>query len=112
VDPITGEGIYYAFKSAEILSETLDRPDLYQSKIQMSIGSELQRSARMYKRFYRGRFLGADFKKRTVQLAQRSRTLKAVLGNLIAGNQGYLSLKKKLLLSIPSVGLDLILRRS
>ena len=112
VDPITGEGIYYAFKSAEILAETLDRPDLYQSKIQMSIGSELQRSARMYKRFYRGRFLGADFKKRTVQLAQRSKTLKADLGNLIAGNQGYLSLKKKLLLSIPSVGLDLILRRS
>jgi geranylgeranyl reductase family protein len=112
VDPITGEGIYYAFKSAEILAETLDRPDLYQSKIQMSIGSELQRSARMYNRFYRGRFLGADFKKRTVQLAQRSKTLKAVLGNLIAGNQGYLSLKKKLLLSIPSVGLDLILRRS
>jgi len=112
VDPITGEGIYYAFKSAEILAETLDRPDLYQSKIQTSIGSELQSSARMYKRFYRGRFLGADFKKRTVQLAQRSKTLKADLGNLIAGNQGYLSLKKKLLLSIPSVGLDLILRRS
>jgi flavin-dependent dehydrogenase len=112
VDPITGEGIYYAFKSAEILAETLDRRDLYQSKIQMEIGRELQRSARMYKRFYRGRFLGADFKKRTVQLAQRSKTLKTVLGNLIAGNQGYLSLKKKLFLSIPSVGLDLILRRS
>src|SRR5215831_4009981 len=112
VDPITGEGIYYAFKSAEILAETLDRRDLYQTKIQMEIGRELQRSARMYNRFYRGRFLGADFKKRTVQLAQRSNTLKTVLGNLIAGNQGYLSLKKKLFLSIPSVGLDLILRRS
>jgi geranylgeranyl reductase family protein len=112
VDPITGEGIYYAFKSAEILAETLDRRDLYQTKIQMEIGRELQRSARMYTRFYRGRFLGADFKKRTVQLAQRSKTLKTVLGNLIAGNQGYLSLKKKLFLSIPSVGLDLILRRS
>jgi geranylgeranyl reductase family protein len=112
VDPITGEGIYYAFKSAEILAETLDRRDLYQTKIQMEIGRELQRSSRMYNRFYRGRFLGADFKKRTVQLAQRSKTLKTVLGNLIAGNQGYLSLKKKLFLSIPSVGLDLILRRS
>src|SRR5215468_10482603 len=112
VDPITGEGIYYAFKSAQILSETIDRQDLYQTKIQMEIGRELQRSARMYNRFYRGRFLGADFKKRTVQLAQRSKTLKTVLGNLIAGNQGYLTLKKKLLFSIPSVGLDLILRRS
>jgi len=112
VDPITGEGIYYAFKSAEILAETMDRRDLYQSRIQMEIGRELQSSARMYNRFYRGRFLGAEFKKRAVQLAQRSKTLKTVLGNLIAGHQGYLSLKKKLLFSIPSVGLDLILRRS
>ena len=112
VDPITGEGIYYAFQSAQILADTLDQPELYQSKIELEIGRELRRAARMYGRFYRGRFLGADFKKRTVQLAQRSKTLKAVLGNLISGNQSYLSLKKKLLLSIPSVGLDLLLRRS
>jgi flavin-dependent dehydrogenase len=112
VDPITGEGIYYAFKSAQILADTLDKPELYQSKIELEIGHELRRAARMYRRFYRGRFFGADFKKRTVQLAQRSRTLKTVLGNLISGNQSYLSLKKKLFLSIPSVSLDLILRRS
>jgi geranylgeranyl diphosphate/geranylgeranyl-bacteriochlorophyllide a reductase len=112
VDPITGEGIYYAFQSAQILADTLDKPELYQSKIELEIGRELRRAARMYRRFYRGRFLGADFKKRTVQLAQRSKTLKTVLGNLISGNQSYLSLKKKLLLSVPSVGLDLILRRS
>jgi len=112
VDPITGEGIYYAFKSAQILADTLDRPEQYQSKIELEIGRELRLAARMYRRFYRGRFFGADFKKRTVQLAQRSRTLKTVLGNLISGNQSYLSLKKKLFLSIPAVSLDLILRRS
>jgi len=111
VDPITGEGIYYAFKSAQILADTIDRPDQYASKVGFEIVRELARASRMYKRFYRGRFFGADFKKRTVQLSRRSKTLKAILGNLISGKQSYLTLKKKLLFSIPSVGLDLILRR-
>ena len=112
VDPITGEGIYYAFKSAQLLVETFDRPDLYRSKLETEIVRELMRAARMYRRFYRGRFLGADFKKRTIQLSQRSRTLKSILGNLISGNQSYVGLKKKLFFSIPSVALDLLAGRN
>jgi len=112
VDPITGEGIYYAFKSAEILAAVIDRPEQYRSKVDIEIGRELVRASRMYRRFYRGRFLGGDFKKRTVQLSKHSRTLKMILGNLIAGNQSYLTLKKKLFFSIPSVGIDLIARRN
>ncbi len=77
-----------------------------------SIGRELERAARMYKRFYRGRFFAADFKKRTVQFSRRSRTLRMILGNLIVGNQSYLSLKKKLVLSLPSIGIDLITGRT
>jgi hypothetical protein len=86
--------------------------DQYAPKIESEIGRELARASRMYKRFYRGRFLGGDFKKRTVQLAGRSRTLKSILGSLIAGNQNYLALKRKLLISIPSIGLDLITGRN
>jgi len=111
VDPITGEGIYYAFKSAQILAETIDRPSDYAARIEAEIGRELARAARMYKRFYRGRFLAGDFPKRTVQLAQRSRTLRSLLGNLILGNQSYLTLKKKLFFSIPAVAIDLITGR-
>jgi geranylgeranyl reductase family protein len=111
VDPITGEGIYYAFKSAHILADTIERPDQYTAKIGLDIGRELERASRMYKRLYRGRFLGADFKKRTVQLSGRSNTVKTILGNLIAGNQNYVGLKRRLFTAIPSVGLDLILRR-
>lgn len=111
VDPITGEGIYYAFKSAQILAETIERTSEYASKAGTEIGRELARAARMYKRFYRGRFLGGDFRKRTVQFSQRSRTLRTILGNLILGNQSYLTLKKKLFFSIPSVGIDLITGR-
>ena len=111
VDPITGEGIYYAFKSAQILAETIERTSEYSAKANTEIGRELARAARMYKRFYRGRFLGGDFRKRTVQFSERSRTLRSILGNLILGNQSYLTLKKKLFFSIPSVGIDLLMRR-
>ncbi len=111
VDPITGEGIYYAFRSAEILADTIDQPGKYSARITSELTRELTRASRMYKRFYRGHFLAGDFRKRTVQFSGRSRTLKTILGNLITGNQSYLSLKKKLFFSIPSVGLDLILGR-
>jgi flavin-dependent dehydrogenase len=110
-DPITGEGIYFALKSAEILAQTIEAPQQYAAKVWSEIGIELERASRMYKRFYNGRFLGGDFKKRTVQLSQHSRTLRAILGNLIAGNQSYLGLKKKLFFSIPSIGIDLITGR-
>ncbi|HYR86287.1 MAG TPA: NAD(P)/FAD-dependent oxidoreductase [Terriglobia bacterium] len=110
-DPITGEGIYFAFKSAEILADTIERPDQYTAKVWSEIGRELARAAHMYKRFYRGRFFGGDFKKRTVQLSKRSTTLRAILGSLVAGNQSYLGLKKKLFFSIPSIGIDLITGR-
>lgn len=107
-DPITGEGIYFALRSAEILANTIEQPERYGTTVMAELGRELARASRMYRRFYRGRFLGGDFRKRTVQLSQRSRTLKTILGNLIAGNQSYLELKKKLFFSIPSISLDLV----
>jgi len=107
-DPITAEGIYFAFRSAEILAETISQPDEYPKAVWNDMGRELARAARMYRRFYRGRFWGTDFRKRTIQLAHRSLTIRRILGNLIAGNQSYLSLKKTLFLSIPAVGWDLV----
>jgi geranylgeranyl reductase family protein len=107
-DPITAEGIYFAFRSAEILAETIEKPSEYSKAIWNDMGRELARAAHMYRRFYRGRFWGTDFRKRTVQLAGRSRTVRQILGNLIAGNQSYLNLKKTMFLSIPSVGWDLV----
>jgi geranylgeranyl reductase family protein len=110
-DPITGEGIYFALKSAEILAQTIENPGQYATKVWSELGSELVRASRMYRRFYHGRFLAGDFRKRTIQLSGRSRTVRTILGNLVAGNQPYAGLKKKLLLSIPSIGLDLLTGR-
>jgi geranylgeranyl reductase family protein len=111
-DPITGEGIHYAFKSAELLAETFDKPNEYGPRVWQEIGRDLARASQMYETFYLGKFLAGDFTKRMIQFSRRSRTLRTILGNLVVGNQSYLTLKKKLILSIPSVGLDLLLRRS
>jgi geranylgeranyl reductase family protein len=109
-DPITGEGIHFAFKSAEILAAHIERPAEYADRAWHEIGRELARASRMYQRFYGGSFLGADFKKRTVQFSKRSGTLARILGDMIAGNQSYLGLKKKLVLSVPRIGWDLVTR--
>src|SRR6185295_5587351 len=107
-DPITGEGIYFAFRSAEILAKTIDRTSEYSKAISQDIGNDLARASRMYGKFYTGQFLGADFRKRAVQLARRSRTMRQIMQTFIEGNQPYLSLKKKLFLSVPAVAWDLV----
>jgi flavin-dependent dehydrogenase len=112
VDPITGEGISHAFRSAEILVETIARPERYPALVWNEIGRELARASKMYRKFYGGRFLGGDFRKRTIQLARRSRTIRQIMVNLMTGAQPYSTLKRKLLLSVPAVGWDLISGRS
>ena len=107
-DPITGEGIYFAFRSSEILAETIERPSEYSKAVWAEMGMELARASRMYRKFYTGQFLGADLRKRAVQLARRSRTIRQLMETFIEGNQSYLSLKKKLVLSVPAVAWDLV----
>jgi geranylgeranyl reductase family protein len=111
VDPITGEGIYFAFRSAEILVDTIDRPGEYPTVIWQDIGHDLFRASRMYRKFYAGQFLGADFRKRAIQLARRSRTMRQIMENFIEGTQPYLGLKKKLFFSTPAMAWDMISRR-
>ena len=108
VDPITGEGIYFAFRSAEILAETIDKPGEYQKTIWNEIGRDLAKASGLYRRFYTGRVLGGDVRERTIQMARRSRTVRHLLGNFISGHQPYLNLKKRLFFSIPSIGWDLV----
>ena len=110
-DPITGEGIYFAFRSAEILAETINRPHEYPKAIWLEIGNDLARASGMYRKFYGGQFLGADFRKRAVQLARKSRTVQKIMETFIEGHQPYLNLRKKLLFSFPAVAWDLVARR-
>lgn len=96
-DPVTGEGIYYALRSAELFSEAYLRgePKGYEELWRGDFGGELKRASEMRRRFY-GNFWGAPFTERMIEFARGHRGIRKVLGELVAGDQGYINLKKKL----------------
>jgi geranylgeranyl reductase family protein len=96
-DPVTGEGIYYALRSAELFSEVFlaGRPEDYEQRWRADFGAELRRASQMRRRFY-GNFWGAPFTERMIKFARGHRGIQRVLGDLVAGEQGYVDLKKKL----------------
>lgn len=96
-DPVTGEGIYYAIKSADLLARALlGDPGRYEELWRAEFGGELRRAAEIERRFYHGRFAGAPLVERMVQLARRHRGVRETLRDLIAGDQGYMDLKRRL----------------
>ncbi|HEX7331438.1 MAG TPA: NAD(P)/FAD-dependent oxidoreductase [Pyrinomonadaceae bacterium] len=99
-DPVTGEGIYYALRSAELFAESYlsGAPLSYEKRWREDFGAELRRAAQMRRRFY-GNFWGAPFTERMIEFARGHRGVKRVLGDLVAGEQGYVDLKKKLVKS-------------
>ena len=99
-DPVTGEGIYYALRSAELFAEAYlsGLPESYEQRWKKDFGAELRRAAQMRRRFY-GNFWGAPFTERMIEFARGHRGVKRVLGDLVAGEQGYVDLKRKLVKS-------------
>ena len=86
-DPITGEGIFYALRSAALLAETLlaeGSPARYPERVLEDFGRDLLKAAALQRRFYAPGFAG-----RMVRYAARSRAIRDVLGDLVLGRQGY-----------------------
>ncbi len=96
-DPVTGEGIYYALRSAELFAEAFvkGRPFDYERRWREDFGGDLKRAAEMRRRFY-GNFWGAPFTERMIEFARAHRGIQKILGELVAGDQGYVDLKRKL----------------
>jgi flavin-dependent dehydrogenase len=98
-DPITGEGIFYALRSAALLAETLlaeGSPARYPERALEDFGLDLTRAARLHRRFYAPGFAG-----RMVRYAARSRAIRSVLVDLVLGRQGYRGLERRLLAALP-----------
>ena len=96
-DPVTGEGIYYALRSAELFADAYlsGEPLNYERLWRVDFGRELQRASQMRRKFY-GNFWGAPFTERMIEFARGHRGIRKILGKLVAGDQGYTNLKKKL----------------
>jgi len=98
VDPVTGEGLYYAIRSGDLLAQALieGRPRDYPACVRAEFSADLEKAAPVGQRLYRGTFLGDAVTVRMVQLARRSAIFRQLLCDLFSGAQNYGSLKRRL----------------
>ena len=99
VDPLTGEGLFYAMRSGEILGRSIAEgcPEKYAARVRASFSLELEFAARIVRRFYRGSFLGTAVTTRMVQFLQRNAVFRQLLSDLFCGTQDYTTLKQRVL---------------
>jgi len=99
VDPLTGEGLFYAMRSGEIIGRSIAEgcPEKYPARVRASFSLELEFAARIVRRFYRGSFLGTAVTTRMVQFLQRNAVFRQLLSDLFCGTQDYTTLKQRVL---------------
>ncbi|MBI3681497.1 MAG: hypothetical protein HY235_14020, partial [Acidobacteria bacterium] len=105
VDPITGEGLYYAIRSADLAAELLveDKHPLdqiasvYRRIVWRGFGEDLTLAASLARRIFLGNFLFRSIPARTVQYMKRSPAFLAIMQDLVSGAQPYLTLRRRLL---------------
>jgi flavin-dependent dehydrogenase len=105
VDPITGEGLYYAIRSADLAVQAL-LAELRNSELAAAVyrrllgrdfAQDLEFGSRLAKRVFREKILFAGMPSRMVQFTRRSPRFKSMMQDLFAGTQDYSTLKRRLL---------------
>jgi flavin-dependent dehydrogenase len=105
VDPITGEGLYYALRSAELCAQALlaDKLEDYRVRLQDEVLGELKLAARVSKRFYSGQIFGDSVLEKIVSLTAQSKSFRDLMSDLFAGIQGYRDLRARMYKILPAV---------
>ena len=105
VDAITGEGLFYALRSAELLSQALlaSAPQSYPVLVEQDFLPELKRAARIADRFYSGDWLGGSVLERMVQLTAHSSRFRGLMRDLFAGTQEYSDLRQRVRRDLPRI---------
>ena len=104
VDPITGEGLYYAMRSADLATEVVlneshsgsEKAQAYRDLLRRDFAGDLEFSAGLAKRVFLDRFLFKAIPTRMVEFVRRSPRFRAVIQDLFAGTQPYIGLKRRL----------------
>jgi geranylgeranyl reductase family protein len=105
VDPVTGEGLYYAIRSADLAARALlsdageaaGKVGQYRQSLRRDFAADLEFGSQLAKRVFLGRFLFGSVPARMVQFTRRSPRFSAIIQDLFAGKQPYLGLKRRLL---------------
>jgi len=90
VDPVSGEGIYYAIYSAEILSQCIVENELalYQPLCMKYFGENLVKALQGLKYFYQPEFIEV-----MIQMAKESLSVRRIVSDMMSGSLDYLSWK-------------------
>jgi geranylgeranyl reductase family protein len=101
VDPITGEGLYYAMRSADLAATAilLNAPEAaaaYRKSIRRDFMADLEFGSRLAGRVFHGTFLWGAVTSRMVQFTRLSPKFREVMQDLFAGTQPYTGLKRRL----------------
>jgi geranylgeranyl reductase family protein len=104
VDPITGEGIYYAIRSGDLAAQTVlseahgiaEKAKAYRELIAREFTHDLEFAATLARRVFLGRFLNGPVPARMVQFTRRSKLFRALMQDLFAGTQPYMDLRRRL----------------
>jgi len=104
VDPITGEGLYYAMRSGDLASQVVlsdshslaERAQAYRTLLRRDFTADLEFGATLAKRVFLGRFLFSTVPARMVDFIRRSPRFQSLIEDLFAGTQPYLDLKSRL----------------
>ena len=109
VDPVTGEGLYYALRSAELAAQALLNNGLagYAGALNGDFARDLERGSELASQIFLGRFLFGSTPARIVQFTRRSPRFRALMQDLFAGTQSYLGLDARLYRGLPRTLLEI-----
>jgi flavin-dependent dehydrogenase len=98
VDPVTGEGLYYALRSGDLLAQALaeGQPLAYPERLRAAFSADLEFAANIARKIFRGTFLGGAITTRMVQLLNYSPAFRDLVRDVFSGSQDYRSLKQRL----------------
>ncbi|MBV8068266.1 MAG: NAD(P)/FAD-dependent oxidoreductase [Acidobacteriaceae bacterium] len=109
VDPITGEGLYYAVRSGDLASQVVlneqehepeRKAEVYRQMITRDFGMDLTYGAGLAKRLFCGAILFGAVPGRMIEFMRRSPRFCEIMQDLFAGTQPYLELKNRLLRNV------------
>lgn len=107
VDPITGEGLYYAVRSGDLASRIVladqdneQQAAQYRDWIERDFGHDLTYGAALAKRLFCGAILFKAVPSRMIEFMKRSPKFCEIMQDLFAGTQPYLELKSRLLRNV------------
>jgi flavin-dependent dehydrogenase len=105
VDPITGEGLYYAMRSGDLASRVVlddghgivEKAAAYRAILAREFAVDLEFASTLARRLFLGTFMFNSVPARMIQFMRRSPRFRDLMQDLFAGTQPYVELRGRLM---------------